>query len=213
MPASVISDERFTLMLLLYARGATGRLNEPVEGITRLQKLMFLLSKDKVVAKVRALKFEAYAFGPYRPKIYDDLAFLKNLRLLDDGTKQNTQFENASVEELIAAAENDPSVPVRDSTEFDEDTISFDFLMEGVATELPERYQTERYALSRTGFGEVESRLRRATSDVNLPSVLRTIEDTKTRFNQMPLRELLRYVYTKYPDSAENSTIAGKLGL
>jgi hypothetical protein len=212
MPGSVVNDERFTLLLLLYAKGATGRTNEPVEGITRLQKLMFLLSKDRVVAKVRKLKFEAYAFGPYRPKIYDHLAFLKNMRLLDDGASQSNGHEDASVDELMRVAQGQTAIPVRDSTEYDQD-VSFDYLMEGVATELPERYQTERYSLSKLGVNEVENRLHRAQADPNLPKVLHAIEDVKTRFNQMPLREFLRFVYKKYPESAENSVILKELGL
>jgi uncharacterized protein len=212
MPGSVVNDERFTLLLLLYAKGATGRLNEPVEGITRLQKLMFLLSKDRIVAQVRKLKFEAYAFGPFRPKIYDDLAFLKNLRLLDDGTSQSNADQDASTDDLMRVAHGATAISVRDSTEYNED-VSFDFLMEGVATELPERYQTERYSLSKLGISEVENRLRRAQNDANLPKVLRTIEDVKTRFNQLPLREILRYVYKQYPESAENSVIVKDLGL
>src|SRR5947209_16460589 len=115
MPGSVVNDERFTIMLLLYAKGATGRINEPVEGITRLQKLMFLLSKDRVVAQVRKLKFEAYAFGPYRPKIYDHLAFLKNMRLLDDGTSQSNEDQDASIDELMQVAQGLTAIPVRDS--------------------------------------------------------------------------------------------------
>jgi len=212
MPGSVVNDERFTIMLLLYAKGATGRINEPVEGITRLQKLMFLLSKDRVVAQVRKLKFEAYAFGPYRPKIYDHLAFLKNMRLLDDGTSQSNEDQDASIDELMQVAQGLTAIPVRDSTEYAQD-VSFDYLMEGLATEQPERYQTERYSLSKLGIAEVENRLRRAQADPNLPKVIRTIEDVKTRFNQMPLREFLRFVYKTYPESAENSTILKDLGL
>ncbi len=177
-----------------------------MEGITRLQKLMFLLSKERVLSRVRQLKFEAYAFGPYSSKLYDDLAFLRNLRLLWDGTSENNGANDATAVELLKVAGAETSVPVRDATEFKED-VSFDFLMEGIATELPERYQTERYSLSARGTQEVEDRLRRAKDDANLPGVIDAIENIKTRFNQVPLRDLIQYVYKKYPETAERSVL------
>ena len=205
--ATVINNERFTLMLLLYSKGATNRINEPVEGITRVQKLMFLLSKERAVAQVGKLKFEPYAYGPYDQTIYDNLAFLRNMRLLDDGSAEDQSGENATTDDLMSVVNAQTTVPVRDATEFDED-VSFDFLMEGLADELPDRYQTERYKLSALGIAEVEHRLKAAQNDPNLPKVLGAIENVKTRFNQMRLREILKYVYDKYPDSAKNSVIA-----
>lgn len=211
MADSVISDKRFTLMLLLYARGATDRLNEPVEGITRVQKLMYLLSKQKIISQVRNLKFEEYAFGPYDSEIYDDLAYLRNMRLLDDGAPSRLSVQDATAEELMQVVNAHTAVPVRDPTEFDEDeNVSYDFLMGGIAAELPDRYQTERYSLSALGIKAVEQRLSRVT-DPNLPKVLSTIENIKTRFNQMRLRELIQYVYETYPDSAKNSVIADSI--
>ena len=181
-----LSGNRLALLLLLYGRGASGDLGEPIEGRTRLQKLMYLLNKEhRVVKSIANLKFEAYAYGPYRPELYDDLAFLKNMGYL-------TSRETGSLS----------------SDEMQNNVITFDYLMGGLQEDVPEKYETERYQLSRPGFEAVEHYLTGVKEDPKLPSVLAAIQEVKTRFNRMPLRQLLRYVYTKYPEDARESVIA-----
>lgn len=57
------------LLVLLYAPSKKGY-KEPITGITRLEKLMFLFSKFSNT-KIEDLKFEKYYYGPYSEAIYD----------------------------------------------------------------------------------------------------------------------------------------------
>ena len=43
------------------------------------------------------------------------------------------------------------------------------------------------------------------------PEVIQSLTAIKDKYAGMSLRELIRYVYTKYPESAENSIIRDKV--
>jgi uncharacterized protein YwgA len=69
---------RRNLLLLLVGTDPGG-----VGGITRLQKLLFLLEREEGLEPTeRGFEFEAYKAGPYSPQLYDDLEFLENLGYL-----------------------------------------------------------------------------------------------------------------------------------
>ena len=73
------------LLVLLYSPGKKGEL-EPIEGITRLQKLMFLLQQGKgpseLVKQAQEYEYRAYKMGPYSSELIQDLDELKSARLL-----------------------------------------------------------------------------------------------------------------------------------
>src|SRR2546428_10866699 len=72
------------VMALLYAPGGTGKVGEEIRGITRLEKLVFLLLK--VVgfeSRTRGeLSYKAYDYGPYSGELIDILQALKGEGLL-----------------------------------------------------------------------------------------------------------------------------------
>ncbi len=73
------------LMMLLAAPGARGTEGEPIQGTTRLQKLLFLMEHE---AKLKPTKgddfaFAAWKFGPVSKELYDDLEKLENLGFLE----------------------------------------------------------------------------------------------------------------------------------
>lgn len=207
MADSLLSDRRFAIMLALRAPGATGVENEPVDGITRLQKLMFLLWREHdIVRRLSKIEFQAYAFGPYDAKIYDDVAFLSNVGFLAGSEPRYDEdlFENISRSSASETA-------VKEALEFELEGVSFDYLMAGIDTQTPDRYTTRRYQLSEKGLREVRTRLEGARDDRNLPALLDAFELVKTRWNRAPLRNLIRYVYTKYPEFAKESVIADQI--
>ena len=65
------------LILLLYAPGTDGQPGAPIEGITRFQKLMFLLQQDvgpsQLVKEAASYDYEPYKMGPYSAGVRDDL--------------------------------------------------------------------------------------------------------------------------------------------
>ena len=74
------------LIALLFAPGQSGKPGEPIDGITRLQKLLFLLEQGEgpkaVVEAAQEFLFEAYKMGPFSKNLYDDLEILNSIGLL-----------------------------------------------------------------------------------------------------------------------------------
>src|ERR1035441_3398333 len=69
---------RDLLLLLIGLSDPSGK--GGLGGITRIQKLLYLLeSEESIQPSGDGFQFEAYKAGPYSPKIYDDLEFLENL--------------------------------------------------------------------------------------------------------------------------------------
>ena len=85
------------LLALLHARGASGKENEPILGITRLQKLLFLLWKEGNFYKAvpDLYNFKAYDFGPCMDDLYDDLEFTESIGLVNvDESAEASEFDN-----------------------------------------------------------------------------------------------------------------------
>ncbi len=66
-------DPADLLLVLLYAPGKSRRTGEPVEGITRLQKLIFLLLQGRgpgaAVEHAQGLGYRPYKMGPYSSEL------------------------------------------------------------------------------------------------------------------------------------------------
>src|SRR5665213_1420188 len=95
------------LLALLHARGATGKMNEPVLGITRLQKLLFLLWKEGKFYKAvpELYNFKAYDFGPCMDDLYDDLEFSQSIKLIRvEETEETSEYENGDGNVVYAFA-------------------------------------------------------------------------------------------------------------
>jgi len=101
--AAQIENSLDLLLTLLYAPGSTGCRIEPVCGITRLQKLIFLLWKEGFCQDVPNLyNFKACDFGPRMDDLFDDLAFAEEIGLLSvtevpSGNKYEGADEDAFV--------------------------------------------------------------------------------------------------------------------
>ena len=172
------------LMMLLAAPGVRGKEGEPIQGTTRLQKLLFLMEHE---AKLKPTKgndfdFTAWKFGPVSKELYDDLEKLENLGLL----------ESEPVSE--------PS-----KTELDEYGLSFEDLMGEEETQSSrESFEEKRYRLSEKGLKWVREReLHTAAFD--------KISKIKEKYGALSLQDLLHYVYTKFPNMTTASEIKGKV--
>jgi hypothetical protein len=176
------------LLALLHARGATGQENEPILGITRLQKLLFLLWKEGNFYKAvpDLYNFKAYDFGPCMDDLYDDLEFTQTIGLV-------TIVESTDV------------------SEFDNDNDDEATFMDSHGLRIPKQRIRRDYSITESGI-EASKEL---FSDLSAQDV-EAIENIKRRFNKMPILDLLRYVYNKYPKFAERSVLtiayAAKLG-
>lgn len=165
------------LLVLLHAKGATGQQNEPVLGITRLQKLLFLLWKEGSFYKTLPdlYNFKAYDFGPCMDDLYDDIEFTQSIELV-------------VVDERDTASEYDNG-----------DEVAF---MRSLGLRMPRPKCRRDYSLSPAGIeaaSELWADLQKAEAEA--------VESIKRRFNRMPFFDLLRYVYNKYPKFAEKSVL------
>src|SRR5438552_1966188 len=94
--------DRRSVVLLLLGVNANGRIGDGIGGITRLQKLLYLLEREGGLVETEAgFEFTAYKAGPYSSKLYDDLEFLENLGFLNSEVAAGaTDAEAAEVDML-----------------------------------------------------------------------------------------------------------------
>lgn len=179
------------LLLLVLNAWSDERSGGSLGGITRLQKLLFLLEREEGLKPTgNGFKFEAYKAGPYSSKLYDDLEFLENLGLLhSEVTAESTEPEAVEVEK----------------EEADIGGLTFDDLMgDGDAKgPLPDSFEERRFGLTETGKRKVEELLAKA----DYRPVVDGIRRIKSKYASHSLNDLLYYVYTKYPEMAVESEI------
>lgn len=173
------------LLLLLYVRGHTGSVCEPIHGRTRLMKMVFLFEKelyskfryDQVIDQNDLPDFEPHHYGPFSREVFDDLEFLINLGFVESS--------NSNQETLESEAE--------EYSWWKDDAGIFEDLYED---SLLEEYKEESFALTSLGKGFVEDTLLKQLSD----NQLNALEIFKSNCTKVDLGVLLKYVYTKYED-------------
>jgi uncharacterized protein YwgA len=184
--------DRRNLILLLLGVGAGGEVSEGLGGITRLQKLLFLLEQEeKLTPTANGFAFTAYKAGPYSSKVYDDLEFLENLGL---------------VQSEVTAETTEPEAAEVDLLEFDqlmgpEDGLSHDDMPAADA------YEERKYLITAKGREKIEQVLDSGTYQ----PVVDGIRKIKSKYGNHSLNDLLYYVYTKYPEMTVESEIKDKV--
>ncbi|MHA1363288.1 MAG: hypothetical protein ACTSP1_12280 [Candidatus Freyarchaeota archaeon] len=170
------------LMVLLYAPGAKGEMGEKIRGITKLEKLIYLLWKEGGFDKYfkEDFEFEAYKYGPYSVEIYDSIEALKEAGLLKTETRKYKSY-----------------VEIADATACVEQIGEADF---------EEDKTVEVYSLTEDGK-KIGKMLFDSLSEEEKKNLIKI----KTIYNSMPLTNLLRQIYTKYPEAAEKSVIKDKI--
>ena len=104
------------IMLLLYSPGYTDNFNEPIEGRTKLTKMLFIFEKeikrDFVNGKISfdddIFYFQSWNFGPMSFKAFKDIDFLKNTNFIKSSYDNNgaltyeeiSEFSNYAQKEL-----------------------------------------------------------------------------------------------------------------
>jgi uncharacterized protein YwgA len=183
------------LVLLLMGTDVPGSEGE-IGGITRLQKLLFLLEREEGLAPTGSgFEFTAYKAGPYSATLYDDLEFLENLGLLQsEVAAEATDAEAAEVdlldiEELLGESSSSTGAEAVDRFA------------------AADAYEERRFSLSEKGLARVKTLLDKD----ELQPVVEGIRKVKSRFGSHSLNDLLYYVYTKYPEMAVESEIKDKV--
>jgi hypothetical protein len=162
------------VVLLLGAPSKTPALTGRLDGITRLEKLVFLTEREGTLERLKAesADFRAYNYGPFSGKVYQAVDVLSAAGLLVDSAKLTPSDEDSwETEEVIGE-------------------------------EVAERYATRNFELTPRGRKYYDALVKQLPPDTES-----RFADLKERFGAVPLRALLRYVYTKYDDYIQNSLI------
>ena len=103
------------LLVLLFTPFSKKKECEPIKGITRLQKLIFLLNQgkgpDSFVKIAKEYNYKAYKMGPYAGNLREDLETLISFGLVgterlrymisDDRDDTDYDIDNIKVEDII----------------------------------------------------------------------------------------------------------------
>lgn len=168
-------------LALLEAPGRSGQPGEAIEGMTRLQKLLFLAAQRLGSSQI-SQNFEAYHFGPFDEQVYETAESFQERGLVarPHGWNPPARGEKPSFQEILSVVQASGSPEaVRD----------YKLTEEGLRVA---RKFLDRLAQADPGFHD------------RLVSVVREV---KERFGSLPLGDLLAYVYREYPEFAEKSTI------
>jgi len=174
------------LVMLLYLPGVRDLEGEPISGKTRLMKMVFLFEKelykkfrfDKQISTSDLPQFSGYDYGPFTSQIYEDIEFLRGLQYLDSKPEED---EQEAADEVKAYFDWGASVQREEARE----------------------YQAEKFFLTDRGKRFARERL--------MPRLTQNQVEALKRFKQActkaTLRQILKYVYTKYPKYGEKSKI------
>jgi hypothetical protein len=186
-----IASGKDLLMLLLHARGHRGEQCEPIRGRTRLMKMVFLFEKEVkqklergTVSDEGLPKFDADNFGPFSPQVFSDLEFL-----VDTGFVAPSDIADAELSEEEAAEYR--YWQASDGEEGD--------------AEPPEHEQ--EFCLTPLGKKFVETGFAGQFSQDEWAA----LDAFKARCTSAPLRSILRYVYTRYPETTKKSKIRDEI--
>lgn len=132
--------------------------NEPVQGRTRFQKMVFLLQQrmNPEEEGFRQYDYEAYDYGPFSKDLYADLDGLIEQGYVDENTE-----------------------------EFDENKILYEYKLTEKGQNMVNRLEPEK----------------------RFEEVFNLSYEMKSEFNNRPLSEVIDYVYSEYPEYAENSVL------
>lgn len=186
---SVISKQQL-LMLLLGLEG-DGVSEKGIGGITRLQKLLFLLWKEAGIEEVDGkFEFKPYKAGPYSRKLYDELELLENLNFVQSDVQgEATEAEAVEIEELS----------------FDQllgdDAQAFRDVPSRLQATTADSFEERRFRLTPNGRKLVEELLKRPDFKPFTDGIRRI----KSKFANHSLQDLLYHVYTKYEDDGWTS--------
>ena len=179
------------LLLLFYADNQT-----PLKGRTRLQKTAFLFEKevlkqyrfDQSFDITEAMDFKPYHYGPFSKKVFQFIDLFENLGLVQVGSEKNQETHldaDIFIDDLLQ----------EDDKEWDEDFSEVDVDYIPV------------YGLTDKGKDYIEAKL----WPYLLPEQKQALDSLKKNCIETPLKLLLKYVYTSYPDSAAESQIKDEI--
>lgn len=167
----VIETDDMIVLLL----GAPGGSEAPghLDGVTRLEKLVFLLEHETPARTwaTEVADFRSHRFGPFSAKIYQAVDSLWAYELLKDSARVSDNTEDRWEAVNVVGNELDP-------------------------------YTTRTFELTERGFRYYAALIAELPDDAEA-----ILTRFKERFANLPLRQLVRYVYERYPEFTDKSEI------
>jgi hypothetical protein len=192
------------LLLLLIGLGDSP--HDGLGGITRIQKLIYLLeTEENIKPEGEGFKFEPYKAGPYSPRIYDDLEFLENLDYI---RRAGTHGDSDEVSANVEAEASDPEKAEVDLTF--ENLMGPEDVMSSGSDEIgptADSYEGARFTLTPKG----QQRMEQLLGNKDYTPFVDGIRKAKSRFSKYSLNDLLYYVYTRHPQMTTESEIKEKV--
>lgn len=167
------------IVLLLGAPSKLPQLADRMQGVTRLEKLIFLLERETSLRDLLTEKpeFIAYNFGPFSAKVYQAVDTLTAAGLITDSAAPVAS--EAESWESFAAIDDAPS---------------------------DDPYATRDFQLTARGRRYYDALVQQLP-----PEAVQELSQLKARFGSLPLRQLVRYVYERYPAYTERSLIRDEI--
>lgn len=171
------------IVALLYLPGTDDDYFEEIKGITRLEKLVYLLLKEGDFEEKLGedLNYQPYDYGPYSGEVYDIIEALENIGVLNIDRKETSDFKE-NIDEIFL--------------EFSEDQ-----------NPTLDKYIDVYKLDEKKGKKIWEESVKEKFSDKEIDK----IQEIKNKYNGTELRHLLEHVYEKYPESTKKSKILDKI--
>lgn len=184
---SGIRNKADLMLALLFAgeRPVSDVTATSVVGITRLEKLLFLLKLDEGflqgVSEKDNFNFIPFKMGPWSNEIYDEVDFLESLGLLTKGSKEK-----------------------RSAIDAEHDNELFSGMVLDKYQKSASSVDEECEVFKLTDSGKVKAK---EIWDRLADEEKKRLIELKSKFNKMNLKQFLRYVYKKYPEYTTESEI------
>lgn len=206
-----ISARKVAILYMLEAPETPNGSPTPVQGITKLQKLLFLVDSEygkQLDTNIWNVDFDYVAekFGPADLGLYKDLDFLEVVGHISSGSR--IMGEPSTVLEESGGVLALPEQQV-------EEALSFDYLMRGQAEESEAQPSDieKTYAITGKGVHFLSQFEARSGQEqrVQITNLRRSCGEIKRKYNMWPLARLLGFVYRKYPTMTTESTIKDRV--
>ena len=177
-------DREDVVLLILEANERLLR-SLTLSGITRLEKLIFLLERETDFEGIgEFFAFEPHNFGPFSKEVYEALEFLDACELIEIREKTYSSPSSDSDELKLLSEISDSGIPL---------------LREEVAVRVTER----QFAL--TDNGRNVARIMREAVRQRRPDDIQQLDGIVRKYASRPLNHLIRYVYRQHPDMTTKS--------
>jgi len=182
MTKRVEFDPEDVLLLVLDANErllGRSRLN----GITRLEKLVFLLANEGGAGEIASkFLFRPHNFGPFSSAVYNAKDFLSGVGLVKEEVQPLPSYYAGAAELAIE-----------------------DMSAEGPRDEAtPEPVAHER-TFQLTDLGRTAAANLRKDLDRQWPELTNGVDRIVSKFGDVPLNQIIRYVYRRYPETTTKS--------